>query len=377
MTRFSEDIVDDSVNIFHVINEGQMHHGRTIIDVLVRTSLSDSGVIIFRNSALANVGSEFVSANSFSGLNYQVLSFWGLVFQVLFLKRRDNAVFVFHSMNARFFTLYALLKFLGISLPELVWVCWGEGVKDKRGGVRGSGLNMLQSFVYRKLSRIVALTSPDKDALLNVFGCDPSRVLVLPYPKTLKFDVENEKVLFKKMGVKRKNVLIGHSAASENDHVKWLKLLSEFPQKSNISVFMFLNYSASADYIEYVQSQAEEAFPEECLVIYRDFLDRDEYFRVFEGLNFYLSSCRRQFGLAAIYSSIMNGATLYLLSESTNARWMDYIGIKYRTVSEIENGCELKSLDFSDLVDNARRLKDFFDEKASVEAWKRILVSAC
>lgn len=351
-----------------------MHLGNLIINRLITKLEYDNEVLIFDDSKSKSQDTRNSHKAKNINMSIKKKSFWELLYYIYKYSTIGNSKFVFHSLNPKIFLALYILRLLRLCKPRIIWVCWGEGTKNKSHSLTGQIINSIQSKIYNNLEKILVLLDSDKKSLIENFYCDPKKVIIIPYPRHLRITSEDISLLESKNKNTQKHILIGHSANPSIDHKKWINILSSLPEKQNLVIYMFLNYSANSIYIDKVITTAKAKFSDENLNLFTNFLPVEDYYQCYRSMNFYINSAKRQFGLGATYTAIMNGLTLYLDVEGANGQWLNYIGIKFKDINKICSDGSITPLETKVLIENAKRLEQFMKEKSSIDRWHHVLL---
>ena len=130
-------------------------------------------------------------------------------------------------------------------------------------------------------------------------------------------------------------IQIGHNAQKQLNHLKALEVLSRFKDE-NIMLVLPLSYSAEQQYIEQINQYLENTFPGKYIVL-KDFMPKEEYFKLVRRIDIAIFYTYRQTALGNIYEMINNNIKLFMPQGSVMKEYFCSVGIPVDSIESIEN----------------------------------------
>ena len=281
------------------------------------------------------------------------------------LKASCSQAVIFHGMwDIRF---WPLLFLVSIMTPA-TWVCWGADIHNtyEKNGVKVLFKKVVKRLFSSNLKKVITLNHGDKDIVKKQIPKN-KEVVVLPYPliqgKSYSSIGNNEKIC---------KVLLGNSASKENKHVEILQVLSKY-STDDLLIYVPLNYAGTKKYVDDVIAFGVKCFGDKFHPI-TEMLDKSEYDTLINQCSVVILGHKRQQGLYAAYSALLNRANLYLSRESSVYQEFGRLGMKLEDFESIE---EKKFKDFSngnasDLENNKRIMLENYSEKQLSKKWNAL-----
>ena len=264
-----------------------------------------------------------------------------------FIRSDECAAIVFHSLYVGFLPLLQDIP----ANKKVFWLGWGYDYYDRLlSGAYPEGLflprtrSLLPDARKRGAIRAVAsacktgikraLARSTQDELLSrvdyfspVIDSDYEMAIQLnPWfrPRyvtwnygTMEDDLSSDELASKLLG---DNILVGNSAAPENNHIEVFELLERNVELTDRQIIVPLSYgdeSYKEKIIIYGQAILGNRF-----VPVPDFLDKESYFELLQSCGYVFMNHLRQQALGNICIMMLKGAKIYMNSQSPLYRWL-------------------------------------------------------
>ena len=293
------------------------------------------------------------------------------------LKEYDHIVLHSIFVLGRFSSLLYLLS--KSEMKKLVWIEWGSDLYDSCTGLK----KMLRDRVKRSVGAFVAVFPPDQDVYRRLYPQSKAKVFFARYlgrtkemnisytdqiweAPRLKTTVENKEPVY---------VLIGHNGQEQLNHLDVLKRLEAYKDE-DIRVVLSLSYGGAPEYVESVASEAKRIFGEKAIIM-KDFMARDEYFRLMERIDIAVFDTARQTGLSNLNKLLCHKVKLYMRSGGMMYGYFVENGFPIQdcAVIGVQDFQEFSAPAAYDYGDNSKAL-DYFvylsDSDRITEDWMRI-----
>jgi dTDP-N-acetylfucosamine:lipid II N-acetylfucosaminyltransferase len=169
-------------------------------------------------------------------------------------------------------------------------------------------------------------------------------------------------VNFDKNVSESKNILVGNSGDSSNNHLDIFIKLSKLNLKDK-KVFVPLSYGGSKDYINYIIKKGKELLGSNFFPI-TSFMSRDEYNEILLSCDTLIFNHIRQQGVGNIITLGYLGAKIYLNKKSPVFEYYKSQEIIIFNTNDLTN----KSLDYklteSDLIQNRKQFLKLYSKKS-------------
>jgi len=279
----------------------------------------------------------------------------------------NSARVVFHGL----FDLHLWRRLIFTSVvTRSSCVFWGAELYRHTQGRRSVKQHLAQLIhiaLVKRLTKVVALNYGD--ALLVKRYLKRKEAMVLPYPliglKKSDTSVKqaNEPLKF----------LVGNSAAKSNEHLFALKQLAHLSE-NNIEIIVPLNYAGSKEYVDEIMKAGFEIFGGKFKPI-TNMLDKPDYDKLLESVDFAIFSHQRQQGLYVVYAMFMLSKGIFLRQSTTSFSSLSSLGFDVQATED------LATLSFSQLLalreniteKNAILMDEHFTEKALAPQWSEFL----
>lgn len=255
------------------------------------------------------------------------------------------------------------------ALRKLVWIAWGYDLyTQKRKGLKKHLSNMMYGIAKSRCYAFVGIFPPDCDYYRQQFPRSRAKVYYAPYISGQA--PENGAAYSPDCSLDRRMedgepiyIQVGHSAVETMNHKRALDRLAKFKDE-NIRVLLPLSYG-NLEYGAQVQEYAQQIFGYKAICL-RDFLPKEEYFRILGRVDIGVFETYRQVALGNINRMIFQNKKLYLPENSVMYRYFQSRGVPVQRLEE------LNTLTFDALIRRADShdpdaFREYMEEYTSVE----------
>lgn len=150
-------------------------------------------------------------------------------------------------------------------------------------------------------------------------------------PKFLKLNLDEflEENNFKKS---KPQVIVGNSRNHYNNHLDIIDLIPK--NYSHANFIFFLNYGNKGSYYKKVVEQISGL---EKHTIYDNFLNKDEFERIYSNSSAFVLNGYRQMALGNIFLALKYGLKLYLNDRNPLQQWLRNLGVKVSSINDFPN----------------------------------------
>ena len=204
-------------------------------------------------------------------------------------------------------------------MKKIVWIAWGGDlyIENKSQTVKNAVSSIVKKLFIRKLRFFVSIFDPDADYFKKNYK---SKAEVLNSGYFMNFCMDIYKKEFEYTDVLKKynegksiNILVGHQANPDLNHIRILRQLYAY-KKENIRIYLPLNYGDRSN-VEEVEKCAIELFGEKAVVI-KDWMSAEKYDELLMSIDVAVFDVMRQIGLGNINKLIHLQKKLYMLPGS-------------------------------------------------------------
>lgn len=175
-------------------------------------------------------------------------------------------------------------------------------------------------------------------------------------PKFLKLNLDEflEESNFK---VAKSQVIVGNSRNRYNNHLDILGLIPK--HYSDVNFVFFLNYGNKGNYHQEVLEQIHLL---ERYTIFDEFLDKEEFAKIYSTSSTFVLNSYRQMALGNIFLSLKYGLKLYLNDKNPLQQWLRNHGVKVTSTNDFKNDLlnQNISLTEKEKVDNLEAFNKLF-----------------
>lgn len=325
------------------------------------------------------VNSDFVLHKKFNYSKYnQVLitSFNGQIVQNLLDKAHDNFLLcIFHNIGLTY--KLEVAKRLKGKIP-LHGICWGWEIYDSP---------LLEKFLYqpetlklknklyptrkyglkKRLKQVIKVLYKGKlytNSHYKLFQLLDSYSTVIESEKTFMQRFYSYNTPYLRCGYtigfsedsplklrKDKSILVGNSASFENNHADILSYLRDVQHKTK-NIIIPLSYGDNRYAVE-IEKLYKEALTSKCIFL-KEFISFDEYNAVVSECGFVIMNHIRQQAMGNVYSSLFEGAKLFLNKNSLAYKELKALGYVVYKLEDLET--ETDHLETNTIIKHNRTL---------------------
>lgn len=161
---------------------------------------------------------------------------------------------------------------------------------------------------------------------------------------------------------KGKNILIGNSASSTNNHVDAFKQIVEFKQKDQ-KIIVPLSYGGKKDYIEFVIKKGNDYFGDDFMPIL-NFMPLQAYNQLVLSCGFAVFNHKRQQALGSINTMSYFGAKIFLNNQSPIYTYFKKMGVHVFNIKHINSKSFCTNLSEKELEHNRSILYKIYSKQA-------------
>ncbi len=237
----------------------------------------------------------------------------------VFLSYLESAEHIFwHTAGWNFRTLFRVMLHPSI-MKRSFWVEWGADLYNWRReekGLRHSIVNKINETWRKKVRAAVMIFPADEEVFVRQFG-ENIPVLHAGYVAFPCEKTEKLRPLDKKEGPL--NILVGHSATPNCNHIRMLEKLAAYRDEDMI-IHIPLSYG-DAKYAKTVEERAKELFPEEKINVIKDAMKLPEYISFLWGMDVAVFDVYRQIALGNIEQLLYMRKKVFLPQNSILGRY--------------------------------------------------------
>lgn len=266
-------------------------------------------------------------------------------------------------------------------MRKIVWIAWGGDLyqKEKKRNLKNSITVAIKKEFIRNLRFFVSIFDPDasyfkenyksKAKVFNssyVGGC---------YLDLYKKDFEYIDIVEKYKRGESINILIGHQANPELNHLRVLKQLQPY-KNENIKIYIPMNYGDKSN-SQAVEACAKELYGEKAVIL-KEWMSLDEYDKLLADIDIAVFDTTRQIGLGNINKLIYMQKKLFMFPNS--------VMYNYYTSNKvcIYDCTTIGKISFIDFISNTNSASgvEFIKERLlnkerKIEQWRSIFLLAC
>lgn len=272
-----------------------------------------------------------------------------------------------HAMN---FGIRQLIHLKKQAIKKFIWCVWGHDLYLKPRNSLDRMKFKLRRNILKKIYGVGIGFHMDLLEIRKSIGYEP-RCFFLPYGYD-KGTYKNYLQIYNSVNSNKKlNIMVGHNAAEELNHIAVLEKLKRFAN-NNINIILVLAYGPT-DNAEKVAKYAVDNFGEHNVTIFRDLLGPIDYMKLLSTVDVAIFDNPRQIALGNIWKLAFLGKKIFLNDDSIIKNALDLLGLKTHYVSEIDKMTfqEFSSqLSLND-IDRLHSYGDTFVNEHNIEqAWR-------
>lgn len=188
----------------------------------------------------------------------------------------------------------------------------------------------------------------------------------------LAFNMGSYESLFPELAINnQKNILIGNSADSTNNHLDTMNMIDQSQIKNNCKIYCPLSYAYDKPiYIEKVIEYGEKKFGSVFNPV-RKYLDKDDFVRLLNTCEIIILNQHRSQGIFSAFAAFYFKKTLWLSENNPFYEFICDLGIK---AFIIENGIDLtKQLTEEELIKNQNVYMKNFNSDTVLMKYKKLI----
>ena len=240
----------------------------------------------------------------------------------------------------------ALYLFLHLEYcrKHIIWLEWGADLYDFKINNNKKFKNKLEYYVKKtvreNVNSVICIFPPDCEYFRQEYPTSKAKVFYAPYMSGIR----TEKQYIYQSNISRLKetkargepiyIQIGHNAQKQLNHLESLKVLSKFKDE-NVMLVLPLSYSAEPYYIEEIEQYLKSVFPGKYIIL-KDFMPREEYFKIISRIDIAIFYTYRQTALSNIYEMINNNVKLFMPEGSVMKDYFCSLGIPIGSIECIK-----------------------------------------
>ena len=258
-------------------------------------------------------------------------------------------------------------------ISKSTWIVWGGDVfiyKKKNDSLKNRFYECLRKRIIPWFPEIAAFVEQDAREAISVYNSNAQYIQILyPIPVNLDFLVGLES---KKSTRRTKNILIGNSADTSNNHLEMLELLSEFSVE-DVKVYCPLSYNGNPNYINTVVNKGKEIFKEKFIPIL-SMIPTEDYAIFLNEIDVVVMNHRRQQGLGNIIPLLYLGKKVFVRSDASSFSFLVEAGcIIFDTCSmNKSNFASLISIESSSVETNKKVVEKMMSPSYYAQLWNNL-----
>lgn len=268
-----------------------------------------------------------------------------------------------------------ILLYLKPSLNKKVkWIIWGGGDLDLTRSFNSNIMNKIECIVKSRFKSFI--TYVDEDFIDVITHYNPKGYLQNCLLYNSNVFSENSDVISRPTAIadhESINILIGHSADHEGDHINMLHKIHKSNTNKNFQIYCILSYGEkpwTLGYKDQVIELGRKLFGDSFTPI-ESFMPKDAYLSFLNSIDVFILNHRYQQGMGNIIQALGMNKAVFLNSESNHFRMFKRLGVKVFSTIEIESF--LASPNFA--INNNKTIEHFFSEKKLLNGWKNIFAN--
>ena len=230
-------------------------------------------------------------------------------------------------------------------LAKCIWVMWGGDFYYPEI------YNEDHLFVIKNVPYMVNVLDEEIEMVRKLYGAKGKHIRSFFYNTTIFHNSSCEN------SGAHTEILLGHSAVLENNHLFYLDKLAEFSDEKFIVKCPLVYPKSLAEYRERVIKRGFEHFGDNFRPL-TDLMPLHSYLRWIESVNFAIFPSSRQHGMGNLVNLLGSGKTVFLDTNVSTWSFFNRIGIKLFPVDKLS----LSPLETGHAADNKKIVKSYFSE---------------
>lgn len=265
-----------------------------------------------------------------------------------------------------------IFLYLNPSLNKKVkWIIWGGGDLDLTRSFSSGIMNKIECVVKSRFKSFITYVDEDFIDVLTHYNPIGYLENCLLYSSNVFTDSQTITDSYElKKENKRINVLVGHSADHEGDHINMLNRLHQSNTKKNLQIYCILSYGEkpwTVGYKDEVIELGRKLFGDSFTPI-ENFLPKDSYLTFLSSIDIFILNHRYQQGMGNIIQALGMNKAVFLNSESNHFKMFKRLGLDFYSTDRIDSFLDAPNFD----INNKNTIEQFFSEKKLLNGWKNI-----
>lgn len=236
-------------------------------------------------------------------------------------------------------------------------------------------LNAIYIYALKKCRAAIFLINFEDRYFERITGIKKKKVYIAKMPPTFDDKIDYESLIKEKCNNRKKRIIIGNSAARENNHIEAFKLVESIIQ-DDVEVVCPLSYGDTEDYIKSVITEGHRVFGNRFFPI-QEYMTREEYVKLLNTCKVGIYNNDRQQALGNIKIMLSLGKKVYL--RNNTSMYYELINYGYKVFPIESLSKEMLMFDFLNdvLFDNINLFKKESQNLLStvIDQWDEILKS--
>lgn len=244
------------------------------------------------------------------------------------------------------------------------WVIWGADLYNDlkaNESIRNRLKYFLNKIINPQLKGLITYIKGDRDLASDLYKTKYIYHECLVYLSNV-YIVNN---ISKKSGVD-KNILVGNSACSNNNHEEAFNILLPYKEE-NICIYSILSYGGSQEYVEYIVRLGRDMFGDKFIPIL-DFWPKEKYMDLLSQIDIAIFMHKRQQAMGNTIALLGMGKKVYMRDDISSASFFAEKGIKVFA----SNVFNLEDLEHDVVQENKKRIFSYFSEENLINQWSAI-----
>lgn len=265
-----------------------------------------------------------------------------------------------------------ILLYLKPSLNKKVnWILWGGGDLDLIKSFSSRILNQIECIVKSRFKSFITYIDEDYIDVITHYNTSGPLKNCLLYNSNVYNNNESVNISNDEKNTKEHfNVLVGHSADHEGDHINMLNMLYKKKLTKNSSIYCILSYGEkpwTPGYKDLVIKTGKELFGDYFHPI-NNFMSKKNYLEFLNKIDIMIFNHRYQQGMGNIIQALGMNKIVFLNSEANHYKMFKRLNINVFSINEFE--LFLTNPKFN--PSNNEMISSIFSESKLLEGWKNI-----
>lgn len=309
------------------------------------------------------------------------------VCKIIHLTRREDVIP--YLKKAELVLLHALtfnakMQMISMLNPsimrKIVWIAWGGDLykKEKRFNLKNLLTDFIKKTFIRRLRFFVSIFDPDAEYFSKNYK-SKARIIKSCYVGSCYLELyrknfEYVDLLDKFKNGKCINIMIGHQANPELNHIRVLNSLLPYKDK-NIKIYIPLSYGDKKNALK-TEEYAKELYGEKAVVL-KEWMSIEEYDDILKQMDIAIFHTTRQIGLGNINKLMHMRKKIFIYHDSVMYKY--YMANN----AKVYDSATIGNITFFEFVSNERNdsgvkfIKEWLiDKDKRIEQWENIFAIA-